>query len=259
VVDARILAPAADGIVAGVAFDELIVRPHGAGEEGEGLGEGGFGDDEIGVFEQVAVGTKDEFFGERFGVEGLAEFDAEVLDFGFGFGVDEGELEGFFGDFEVGFEEEGGELEGFFIVDEAVGGDGVGGEDFGEVVVEFKEVAEGVAILGDGEAANDAVFGGGAGAGGFERLVDPGDDALAVFGGGLGEAFGGHGAFFDAMADGFPEADVLIFEVGAELVDADAGGAVIDVVALETVLFEEGFDGLVEGGGGGLGGEPGDG
>ena len=55
------------------------------------------------------------------------------------------------------------------------------------------------------------------------------------------------------MADGFPEADVLVFEFGAELIDADAGGGIIDVVAFEAILFEEGFDGFVERGGGGLG------
>jgi hypothetical protein len=63
------------------------------------------------------------------------------------------------------------------------------------------------------------------------------------------------------VADAFPETDVAVFEAGIEVVDADAGGEVISIVALFAVLVEEGFDGLLEAGfeggrrGGGLGGE----
>ena len=261
VVDARVFAPAADRIVALVALDEAVVGAHGGGREGEGLFGGEFGDGEVFVVEQEAAGAEDELFGQGVLVDGLAEVHAEVLDGGFLGGVDDGAVEGFFGDFEVGLDEEGGELEGVFIIDEAIGGDGVGGDAFGEVVFELEELAEGVAVLGDGEAADEPVFGGGAEAGDVDGAGDPGDGGFAFGGGGLGHAFGGHAAVADAVADAFPEADVAVFEAGIEMVDADAGGEVIGVVALFAVLVEEGFDGLLEAGfeggrrGGGLSGE----
>jgi hypothetical protein len=97
--------------------------------------------------------------------------------------------------------------------------------------------------LGHGEAADGTILGSGAEAGDFEILFDPLHDLIALSGGGLGEALGRHGPFADTVKNAFPDADVALVEGGVEMVNADAGGEVVAVVAGGAILFEEGFNG----------------
>ena len=64
----------------------------------------------------------------------------------------------------------------------------------------------------------------------------------------LRQALGRHGSGADAIADGFPDWNVPVLEVGVELVDADACRAGVRVVARHAVLLEERLDVLLEGG-----------
>ena len=139
-------------------------------------------------------------------------------------------------------------MQGVFVVQEAVFGECVRGEPHGEVIVKQQEFAQGVSILGNGEAADEAVLHGGAQAGNFHGLGDPVHHLLALGGGGLGHAFGGHGSFAKPSADGLPDLEMAVFETGIELVHTDAGGVEIGVVAGYAVLGEKRFGDFVEGG-----------
>ena len=141
-IDAVVLAPAANGVVAPVAFDEAVFRPHEEGVEGERLHGGELRDQDIRVFEQRAAGAEHEFFGQWRRIDSRAEIHAEVLDGGLGFRVDDGAVQRQFGDFEVRLGQQRRKLQGVFVIDEAVFGDGVGRKAAREIVIELKKFAE---------------------------------------------------------------------------------------------------------------------
>lgn len=67
------------------------------------------------------------------------------------------------------------------------------------------------------------------------------------------EVRGRHGAIADFRANGFPEANLAVFERGVELVDADTGGGGIGVMAHHAIAIKEGLDEVVKSGGIGAG------
>ena len=80
VIDAVEVAPAANRIVALIAFDEAILRRMKNGSKGKGFFGGELRYDEVFGFEQRAACAEDEALSDRVGVDVGAEVDAEILD-----------------------------------------------------------------------------------------------------------------------------------------------------------------------------------
>ena len=78
-VDAVVLPPPPDGVVALITLDEPVFRPHLEGIKVKRLGRLQLGNGELGGFQQIAVGPEDEIVGDRFRVDPGAEIEAEVL------------------------------------------------------------------------------------------------------------------------------------------------------------------------------------
>ncbi len=100
------IAPAADRVVALIAFDEAVLGPHEERFEGESLLGGQLRDQDIPVLEQQAVGAENQRvrIGRR--IHRGAEIDAEVLNLGLLGWIDNSPAESLFGDFEVGFDQQ---------------------------------------------------------------------------------------------------------------------------------------------------------
>ena len=245
-VDAVEIAPAAHRVVAAIALKKAVLRAHDERLEGKRFGRDHLRDGEIGIIEQHAPRTEHELFRERRRVDACAQIDAEVLDDGLRFGIDDRAVECRFRNFEIRFGQQRRHLKRVLIVDEAVFRNRVGGKSSREILVEQQQVAKGVAILGDREATDKAVLRRRPQAGHFEGVADPVRHAGAVCGRGLREPFRGHTAILDAPADRLPDRNLAVFEARVQLIDADPGRAEIRVVALDAVLREEGLDRLFE-------------
>ena len=241
-VDAAVITPTADGVVALVALDEAVLGAHGEGLEGERLVRLQFPQCEIGAVQQHAVGAEDQLVGYGGGVDAGAQIEAEILDCGFGFGIDNGSFQCLFGDVVVGLEQQRGEGQRLLVVEEAVLGDGIGREIIGQVVVEQQQLAQGVAVLGDGEASGAAVARGGAQAGLGDAFLHPGGHLGFFSFSGLEGTFGWHGSVGGLVRDVQPEFQLALLEGWIEIVHPDAGSGFVGMVAALAILLEKGAD-----------------
>ena len=138
--------------------------------------------------------------GKRFGIDRRAQVDTEVLDRGLRLRIDDGSVERLFGNLKIGLHQQWRQLQRVLVVHESVFGDGVRGKRLRQIVVQQQQLAQGVAILRDGQAPDQAVLRRRTQARNFQRLRDPLDHPLALGAGRLRLALRRHGP----VADLFP-------------------------------------------------------
>ena len=109
------------------------------------------------------------------------------------------------GDVEVRFQQQRREWQRFLVVDEPVAGDGVGRQDFGDVVFEQQQFAERVAVLGDGESPHAAVLRSRPRTGDLIAPFDPRESLLAFLGGRLLRVFRRHRSALRLLRDVLPQ------------------------------------------------------
>ena len=176
---------------------------------------------------------------------GSSSADVKVFD---QVGSDDGAIQDLLRGFDVPFHQQRRNEEGFAVGVEAGAAGAIVGEEFGDVVVDAEQVADGVVVF----AAIEAAQGDGAGevshgAGGLpQAVVDPGGDAQAVVFGELG-FHRRHGAVAKLGGDVAPQAAVRLDVLnGIRFEEIDAVPGIIRVVAGGAVLGEDGTDGFGE-------------
>ena len=106
VIDAVVLAPAADRVIPGIALDEPILRPHDERFEGERLAGRQLRHHEVLVVQEQAVRPQDELVRARLGIDRRAQIDPEILDRGLRLRVDDAAVERLLGNLEVRLEQQ---------------------------------------------------------------------------------------------------------------------------------------------------------
>ncbi len=171
-----------------------------------------------------------------------AEIHAEILDGWLRLRIDDGAGERGIGDLQIRFQKLRGEVQGFLVVDKPISRNRVGRNAVGEVVFNAQQFLKSVAVLRDSQAADQTVFRRHADTRGVHVARDPLHHLFAFGSGRLGHAFGRHGSVAHLSANGFPGADLAIFEGGIELIDANPRGGHVCAVADHAVLIEERLD-----------------
>ena len=239
VIDAVVLSPAADRVVARVALDEAILRPHRERLEVERLAEPRLRDHEVPIVQQQAVRSQDQLVRARLGIDAGTEVDAEILDLRPGLRVDDAAIERLFGDLEVRLEQQGREGQRLLVVHEPVTRDGVRRQHLREVVFEQQQLPERVAILRDGQPPRPSVLGRRPRPCELLRLRNPVAHPFPIGGTRLRFVLGRHGFVRELLADAVPQLELTVLETPIEMVDANPGRALLLVVAPLAILLQE--------------------
>ena len=223
-----------------------ILRPHHERLEGERLARLQLLDREVAFVQQQAVRPENQVVRDRLRVDPCPEIDAEVLDRRLRLRIDEAAGECLVGDVEVRLEQQRRELQRLLVVHEPVAGDGIGRQNLRDVVVEQEQFAERVAILRDGQPPHAAVLRRRPRTGHLHRLLHPLDRPLAFVGRRLLRVLRRHRSGRDLLQHVLPQLEMAVFQLRIEVIDADAGGHLVRVVAAHAVLLEERLHVLVE-------------